>query len=55
MNIYVLNASLLIGWLMVLVGGCLINLAWGLVGSGVLLLILSMFSARFAGVYLPRP
>ena len=55
MNLYVLNASLLIGWLMVLIGGCMVNFGWGLVGAGVLLLILSIFSARFAGVYFPRP
>ncbi|HSN40759.1 MAG TPA: hypothetical protein VLT92_11250 [Burkholderiales bacterium] len=54
MNVYVLNASLLIGWLMVLIGGCMVNLAWGLVGAGALLLVLSILSVRLAGIYLPR-
>lgn len=54
MNAYIFNACLLLGWLLVLAGGCLFNVAAGLVGAGLLLLVLVVLVARHAGVYVPK-
>jgi hypothetical protein len=54
MNAHLFNSCLLIGWLMALAGGCLVNLGAGLIGGGLLLLVLTLFIARFGGVYLPK-
>lgn len=53
MNAHLFNACLFCGWLLVLAGGCLINVGAGLIGSGLLLLTLVIFVARLAGVYVP--
>ena len=54
MNSRVFNACLLIGWLMAVAGGCMANIAYGLIGGGLLLLILCAFVARIAGIYVPK-
>ncbi|HUX23216.1 MAG TPA: hypothetical protein VMV87_01240 [Burkholderiales bacterium] len=54
MNALVFNACLLIGWLMALAGGCLVNPAYGLLGGGLLLLLLTILMARMGGIYQPR-
>ena len=54
MNSHIFNASLLAGWGMAVVGGCLFNLAAGLVGGGLLLLIMAAFVARIAGIYISK-
>lgn len=54
MNLLVFNASLLVGWALVLVGGCMLNLGAGLIGGGVLLLLIVLLCARMGGVYAPR-
>lgn len=54
MNAYLFNGCLAVGWLLVLVGGCLINLATGLLLAGGLLLALTLAMARLGGIYLPR-
>lgn len=51
MNIQLFNASLLIGWLLVLVGGLLLSPGWGLAGSGLLLIGLVLVVSRIAGIY----
>ncbi len=53
MNVHVLNISLLIGWLMAVVGACMASLAFGLVFGGLLLIALCAFSVKFAGIYIP--
>lgn len=55
MNIHVFNGGLLIGWLMLTVGGCLVHPGWGLVGGGVALLVLTFVSAWLAGVHANAP
>ena len=48
------NACLLVGWLLVLVGGVIINTGTGLAIAGLLLIGLALLSARIAGgVYMP--
>ena len=54
MNIKIFNVALLIGWLMVLAGGVVINPGWGVALSGALLLVLTMASAYIAGLQ-PSP
>ncbi|MER2537648.1 MAG: hypothetical protein ABTQ26_00250 [Azonexus sp.] len=51
MNIKIFNACLLIGWLLVLAGGLLINPGPGLIGAGLLLVILVLIVSRLAGIY----
>ena len=54
MHVYIFNACLLIGWLLVLVGGCLVSLGWGMACAGACLVALALVSARVAGgIYLP--
>jgi hypothetical protein len=54
MSAIVFNLSMLIGWGMVLAGGWMLNPAWGLVGAGSLLIVLTAFAARLGGVYASR-
>lgn len=54
MNLRLFNIAIALGWLMVLAGGCLLSVAWGMVGAGLLLLALTIAGARWAGVYAPR-
>jgi hypothetical protein len=54
MHIHAFNAGLLIGWLLVLAGGLLINPGWGLGAAGALLIVLVLLSVRVAGgLYVP--
>ena len=53
MNSHVLNACLLVGWIMATAGGCMWNIAAGIGGGGLLLLIMTVCLAKFAGVYIP--
>lgn len=54
MHIYIFNAALLVAWLLVLVGGVLLNLGAGLIAAGVMLLVLVSWSIRLGGgVYAP--
>lgn len=54
MNAKIFNACLLIGWLLALAGGVWLNVGYGLVGGGLLLIAVVLVVARVAGVYLPR-
>lgn len=49
MNIRVFNLSLLLGWLLVLVGGILIHPGWGLAIAGAVLIVLTLAAAYLAG------
>lgn len=49
MHVHVFNACLLVGWLLVLAGGVLINVGAGLAVAGGLLIALAMIAARLAG------
>ena len=53
MTFQAFNIAILIGWVLVLLGGCLIDLAAGLAGAGLLLILLTIYLARMAGVYRP--
>lgn len=53
MNLRVFNLCLLVGWLMVLAGGVVINLGWGIAVSGALLLALVLAGAYLGGLYDP--
>ena len=55
MSLRIFNAALLIGWLMTLVGGLLYDIALGLVGGGLLLLVLTACVVRLGGVFVPPP
>lgn len=54
MNVHVFNATLLIGWLLVLIGGVVLNVGAGLLGAGLLLIALAFAVARIAGVFVPK-
>lgn len=55
MNVHVFNATLLVGWLLVLAGGIVLNVGAGLLGAGLLLIVLVFAVARVAGgVFVPR-
>lgn len=54
MTATVFNSCLLLGWLLVLVGGVWLNPAVGLVTAGLLLLGLTLYISRLAGVFVPR-
>lgn len=54
MNLRIFNASLLIGWLLVLAGGVIVNVGWGLAIGGGVLLLLALLSAYIAGIYEPK-
>lgn len=49
MNIKVFNVCLLLGWLMVLAGGVVINPGWGIAIAGGLLIALTLAAAYIAG------
>lgn len=51
MSAIVFNLSMLIGWGMVLVGGWMLNPAWGLAIAGALLILMTAFAAHVGGVY----
>jgi hypothetical protein len=53
MNVNVFNAMLLAGWLLVLVGGVLLNVGAGLAVGGLLLIVLTIFVSRVAGIFVP--
>lgn len=51
MSLKAFNLAILAGWLLVLIGGCLLNLGAGLTIAGLLLIGLTLLLARLAGVY----
>ena len=51
MSLRIFNSALLFGWLLVLVGGCLINVGAGLAFGGLLLLAITFSVSRMAGIY----
>lgn len=55
MNVKIFNLCLLLGWLMVLGGGVLINVGWGIAFAGGLLLVLTLGGAYMAGLTFPKP
>lgn len=55
MNVKVFNLCLLLGWLMVLGGGVVINIGWGIAFAGGLLLVLTLAGAYAAGLRAPKP
>lgn len=55
MHVHVFNVCLLLGWLLVLAGGVLLNVGAGLAAAGALLIVLVLVSARVAGgLYVPK-
>jgi len=50
MDIKVFNVALLVGWLLILGGGVLIHVGWGLAVAGAALVLLTLFGAYFAGL-----
>lgn len=54
MTLFAFNASLLLGWVLVLVGGIILSPGWGLVGAGLLMLAQTWVIAFRAGVGRPR-
>ncbi|MGP8437174.1 hypothetical protein ACT2FY_12980 [Paraburkholderia fungorum] len=53
MNAYIFNACLLIGWLLALAGGLLLNPGAGLIFAGLLLLAIVLVVTRMVGIYVP--
>jgi hypothetical protein len=54
MHVYVFNACLMVGWLLALVGGVMLNPGAGLVVAGVLLVALALLGVRLSGgLYVP--
>lgn len=54
MNAYIFNICLLLGWLLVLAGGVLLNLGGGLIFAGLLLLLIVLVVTRMVGIYVPN-
>jgi hypothetical protein len=55
MHVHVFNVCLLLGWLLVLAGGVLMNVGAGLAAAGVLLIVLVLVASRVAGgLYVPE-
>lgn len=54
MNLLFFNIAIAVGWLMVLIGVCLVNLPAGLIVAGALLLLITFAGARLAGLYARR-
>lgn len=54
MNAYLFNACLAVGWLLCLIGGCLVSVPYGLLLAGALLLVLTVMMARLGGIYVPK-
>lgn len=55
MNIAILNISLLLAWLLITIGGVLLNVGAGLITSGIMLAALTLFLAHRFGVYGTQP
>jgi hypothetical protein len=53
MNPIVFNICILLGWLMVLAGGCMLSVPIGLTVAGVLMIALVFIVARAVGVMSP--
>ena len=51
MDLRIFNIALLIGWTLVLIGGCVIHLGAGLAFAGLLLLAVTFAVSRMAGIY----
>ena len=54
MHIKLFNVCMLLGWLMVLAGGVLINPGWGIAIAGGLMLVLVLAVAYVGGLYEPK-
>jgi hypothetical protein len=54
MNVHLFNLTLLLGWLLVLVGGVIINVGAGLAAGGLLLILLVFAVFRISGIYVPN-
>jgi multisubunit Na+/H+ antiporter MnhE subunit len=55
MKLSILNLYLTLSWVLITIGGCVLNLGAGLIVSGVVLAFLTLFLAHKAGVYVPKP
>lgn len=53
MPLHIFAAMLLVAWAMVLAGGVIINIGWGLVAAGLLMLAIAMWFVRSAGLREP--
>lgn len=53
MNIKHFNVCMLLGWLLLLAGGIVIDLGWGLATAGGVLMAGSALTAYLGGVYAP--
>lgn len=49
MNIKLFNLCMLLGWLLILVGGVMVDPGWGLAIAGAVLMLLTLASAYLAG------
>ncbi|MFM0256091.1 hypothetical protein [Paraburkholderia sediminicola] len=54
MNAHIFNICLLIGWLLALAGGVLLNLGGGMIFAGLLLLAIVLVVTRMVGIYVPK-
>ena len=52
MNLLTFNIALLLGWVVASSGGIILNTGAGLLMAGLLLIALTLFSARRFGLYL---
>ncbi|MBN3789711.1 hypothetical protein [Burkholderia sp. Ac-20353] len=49
MNIKIFNVCLLLGWLMVLAGGVIVNPGWGVAIAGALMVFMTLAAAYISG------
>lgn len=51
MNIQTFNNCLIAGWLMILTGGMVISIGWGLLVAGTSFILLTLMSAKIGGIF----
>lgn len=54
MNIRILNACLLVGWLMTTGGAMILNVGAGLCAGGILLIGLTVAMSKIGGIFIPK-
>lgn len=54
MTLRAFNTLLLAGWLLVLIGGMVINVGAGIAFAGALMIALTIFCARIGGLHAPK-
>ena len=55
MNIKIFNYCIIGGWLLILIGGMVVNVGYGLIGGGVSMIFLTLLGVRLSGGLVSDP